>query len=160
MSEFRTGLGYDKHPLVPGNQLVLGGISIDYFKSLAGHSDGDVLLHALVDALLGGAALGDIGTFFPDTDPRWGGIASQFFLEEAVHKLKAKKFEIVFIDGIILAEKPKLAPYFPRMKEKIAEIARISLDRISIKAKTGEKMDSVGQENAMASFVAATLRLD
>src|SRR5205814_727182 len=156
--DFRTGIGYDRHLLKPGTGLILGGVTVAFEKSLVGHSDGDVLLHALVDALLGGAALGDIGTHFPDTDARWKGVDSARFVEHACSLLAAQQFEISFVDAIILAEKPKLAPYFTPIRENLARLLTLPLDRLSVKAKTEEGTDAIGEGKAIAAFVAATLR--
>jgi len=156
--EFRTGIGYDKHRLIAGGPLVLGGIPIDFDKKLSGHSDGDVLLHAVVDALLGAAALGDIGTHFPDTDPRWKNANSEIFLRHALG-LTRKKVSITFLDCIILAEKPKLAPHFDAIRAKLATLLDLTIDKISLKAKTEEGLGDIGSCNAMAAFVAITVKL-
>jgi len=156
-TDFRTGIGYDRHRLSAGTPLILGGVTIPHEKGLTGHSDADVLIHALVDALLGAAALGDIGTHFPDTDPKWKGAKSEQFLKHAASLLKENGFTISFIDCIILAEKPKLSPYFPSIRKNLSAILNLPLDRISVKAKTEEGLDSIGQELAMAVFASATL---
>ncbi len=158
--EFRTAIGYDKHPLKKGIPFVLGGVRIPHGKGLSGHSDGDVLLHALVDALLGGAALGDIGGFFPDTDARWKGANSQIFLKKACTLLEKKKISITFVDIIVLAEKPKLSPVFESIRANLALLLHLPSTRISLKAKTGEKMGDIGKERAVAVFAAVTLKIE
>lgn len=156
--EFRTGIGYDCHPLSPGKKLVLGGISIPHTARLRGHSDGDVLLHALVDALLGASQLGDIGARFPDSDPRWKDMASRYFVEQTRKWVKQEKFEITFVDCILLAEKPKLQPYFPEIRKKISTLLEIQARRVSVKAKTQEGLGFIGRKKGIAAFVAVTLR--
>lgn len=156
--EFRTGIGYDLHPLKKGVRLVIGGVPIPYDKGLSGHSDGDIVLHALTDALLGAAGLGDIGSRFPDTDPQWKGIESRIFVEKSLALLRRRKFQICFVDCIILAEAPKLMPYFQAIQKKIALLLKITPSRVSVKAKTQEKLGSIGQKKAMAAFVAVTLK--
>ncbi|RKY04164.1 2-C-methyl-D-erythritol 2,4-cyclodiphosphate synthase, partial [Candidatus Poribacteria bacterium] len=134
---FRVGVGYDIHKLVEGRRLVIGGVEIPYEKGLLGHSDADVLLHAISDALLGAASLGDIGTHFPDTDPRFKDIPSSHILER-VYEMIADRFEIRNVDSVVIAERPKLAPYIDRMRANIAELLRIDPGRVSVKAKTNE----------------------
>lgn len=158
MSEFRTGIGYDKHRLVSGGPLVLGGIKIPFKKKAAGHSDGDVLIHAIVDALLGSACLGDIGTHFPDTDPKWKNANSKIFLRHAL-ELARKKVSIAFLDCIVLAEKPKLAPHFDAIRAKLAILLDLAPDKISLKAKTEEGLGPIGEGNAIAAFACLTAKL-
>lgn len=142
--EFRTGLGYDAHRLVTGRKLILGGIEIPSEKGLDGHSDADILLHALTDALLGAAAQGDIGEFFPPTDPQWRNAASSIFLQHAAELLQSYGWKVVNVDAVIVIERPKILPYRDRMRENIGSILQVDPDVISIKAKTGEGVGPVG----------------
>ncbi len=155
---FRIGSGFDIHPLVEGIQLILGGIEIPFDRGSKGHSDGDVLLHAIVDALLGAANLGDIGEHFPETELSLKGIASTEILKKVVLLLAQNKWVIVNIDSNIILEKPKLKGYKKEMAIKIAEIVQISEQNISIKAKTMEKMGEVGQGKAIMAFANVLLK--
>ena len=146
---FRVGEGWDIHALVPGRKLVLGGIEVPFHLGLLGHSDADALLHAITDALLGAAALGDIGTHFPDTDARFQGVDSSVLLAETVKRVRLRGFEIGNIDSTVIAQAPKLMPYIAAMRAKIAQTLGIGLDQINIKAKTFEKMGPVGQGQAI-----------
>jgi 2-C-methyl-D-erythritol 2,4-cyclodiphosphate synthase len=148
---FRVGLGFDLHRLGPGTGLMLGGVEIPYNKSFIAHSDGDVVCHAVVDALLGAAGLGNIGERFPDTDPQFKNMSSLRFLTEAAALLGRHGHRIENIDTNILAERPKLLPYFPAMRERMAEAAGIPIERISIKAKTMEGLGAIGSDEAMAA---------
>ena len=159
MSESRIGIGYDIHRLVEGRKLVLGGIEIPFEKGLLGHSDSDVLSHAICDALLGAAALGDIGTHIPDTDPRWAGASSLDFLKHAVNLLTERGFTIGNVDATILAERPKLSPHIQAMRERLASVLGIETARLSIKAKTNEGLDSVGKGDAMAAQAIVLLNI-
>ena len=134
----RCGIGYDSHRLVAGRRLVLGGIEIPSPRGLLGHSDGDVLSHAIVDALLGAAGRGDIGRFFPDTDPRWKNAESRVFLETIRALLAERNLVIVNIDSVVILDEPKLAPYVERIKETLAEVLGIAAERVNVKAKTSE----------------------
>lgn len=147
----RIGLGYDIHPLIEGRPFILGGIHIPFPKGPKGHSDGDCLFHALTDAILGALGLGDIGHYFPDTDPRWKDADSSIFLEEAARLLQEKKMKIENIDANLHAEAPKLAPHLNLMKERLAEFLKISKDQINLKAKRGEGLDAVGRGEAVAA---------
>lgn len=140
----RIGQGYDIHKLVDDRLLILGGINIPYEKGLLGHSDADVLIHAIIDSILGAANLGDIGSHFPDTDPKFKGADSIKLLLETAELLKEAQFKIINIDTTIICQKPKLAPYLYKMKEKIAAALEININQISIKAKTKEGQDSAG----------------
>jgi len=151
----RVGLGFDLHRLGPEARLVLGGVEIPHDLGLLGHSDGDVLCHAIVDALLGASGLGNIGLLFPDTEPRYKGMSSLRFVTETVNLLWQNGFQIENIDSNILAERPKLSPYFPAMREKLAEASGIPMDRIFIKAKTMEGVGEIGEQRAMAAQVIA-----
>src|SRR5689334_16234806 len=153
----RIGIGYDIHRLVEGRKLVLGGIEIPFDKGLLGHSDSDVLSHAICDALLGAAALGDIGTHFPDTDDQFEGISSLDMLSQIVTKLAERGFSIVNVDATIIAERPKLAPHIPSIRGKLAEVLGIDLNCVSVKAKTNEGLDAVGRAEAIAAHAVAML---
>ena len=140
----RIGHGYDVHKLVEGRPLILGGVTIPFEKGLLGHSDADVLLHAISDALLGAAALGDIGHLFPDTDDRWKGADSLKLLEEVVRVLADRGYQIENIDATLLCQAPKLAPYIPAMRENLAAALGISAEDVSVKATTEEKLGFTG----------------
>jgi 2-C-methyl-D-erythritol 2,4-cyclodiphosphate synthase len=152
-----SGIGYDLHRLVEGRKLMIGGVEVPFDKGSQGHSDGDVLCHALCDALLGAASLGDIGTHFPDTDPKWKGAASVLFLEHAAKLLKDRRLRIVHIDAIVICERPKLGPHFPAMRAAIGKALGISTDAINLKAKTNEGVDAIGRGEAIAAQVIATV---
>ena len=153
----RCGIGYDLHRLAEGRKLIVGSIELPFDKGSVGHSDGDVLAHALCDALLGAAGLGDIGTHFPDTDPRWKGANSLRFLEHTRKLLDEKHFAIEHVDAVVILEKPKLGRHFPKMREALARALGVSADRIHLKAKTNEGVDAVGRGEAIAAHVVATL---
>ena len=158
MSEsYRIGTGYDIHRLVAGRRLVLGGVEIPFEKGLLGHSDSDVLTHALCDALLGAATLGDIGTHFPDSDPRFKGASSLDLLARVVELIAERGFRVANVDAQILAERPKLAPHIPAMRRLLADILKVDIDCVSIKAKTNEGLDSIGRGEAMAAQAVALL---
>jgi 2-C-methyl-D-erythritol 2,4-cyclodiphosphate synthase len=153
----RSGIGYDLHRLEPGRKLRIGGVEIPFDKGSVGHSDGDVLLHAICDALLGAAGLGDIGTHFPDTDPKWKGADSLGFLKH-VHELFEKYgLHIFHIDAVVILERPKLGPHFPAMREAIAKALGMDADCINLKAKTNEGVDAVGRGEAIAAHAVATI---
>ena len=153
----RIGNGYDVHQLVSGRKLILGGVNVPHSKGLDGHSDADALLHALCDALLGAVGAGDIGKHFPDSDPKWKGISSIVLLEQVTAICRDKGFEIANVDTIIVAQKPKLAPFFPDMKKNIAHAMAIDIERINIKATTTEKLGFVGKEEGIATYAVALL---
>jgi 2-C-methyl-D-erythritol 2,4-cyclodiphosphate synthase len=153
----RIGIGYDLHRLEEGRPLIVGGIELPFDRGPVGHSDGDVLAHALCDALLGAAGLGDIGTHFPDSDPQWKGANSLLFLEHAKKLLADKNFAIEHVDAVVLTEKPKLGPHFPKMREALAKALGVSADTIHLKAKTNEGVDAIGRGEAIAAHVVATL---
>jgi 2-C-methyl-D-erythritol 2,4-cyclodiphosphate synthase len=153
----RIGIGYDIHRLVEGRKLILGGVEIPFEKGLLGHSDSDVLSHAICDALLGAAALGDIGAHFPDTDSRWAGASSLDFLKHAVELIADRGYRIANVDATVLAERPKLRPYIQSMRESIALVLRIDVDRVNVKAKTNEALESIGRGEAMAAQAVALL---
>jgi 2-C-methyl-D-erythritol 2,4-cyclodiphosphate synthase len=145
----RIGEGWDTHQLVSGRPLVLGGVTIAHSHGLLGHSDADALLHAITDALLGAAALGDIGRHFPDTDPQFKGADSHTLLAEAARRVRAAGFDIGNVDSTIVAQAPKMAPHIPAMRERIAEALGIAVERVNVKAKTAEKMGPVGEGRAI-----------
>lgn len=147
----RIGLGYDVHKLVEGRELILGGVKIPYEKGLDGHSDADVLLHAIMDALLGAAALGDIGKHFPDTDDRYKGISSMLLLEEVGKLLDEKLYVIENIDATIIAQRPKMLPHIPQMRENIAKALKIDLDQVNVKATTEEGLGFTGTGQGISS---------
>ena len=153
----RCGIGYDLHRLAEGRKLMVGGIQVPFDKGPVGHSDGDVLAHAMCDALLGAAGLGDIGKLFPDTDPEWKGANSLLFLEHARKLLSEKNFAIDYVDAVVILERPKLGPHFPKMREALGKALGISAEQISLKAKTNEGVDSVGHGEAIVAHVVATL---
>jgi 2-C-methyl-D-erythritol 2,4-cyclodiphosphate synthase len=153
----RAGIGYDLHRLEPGRKLVLGGIELPFDRGPAGHSDGDVLSHAICDALLGAAGLGDIGTHFPDTDPKWKGVSSLIFLEQVRRLLGERSLRIVHVDAVIIAERPRLGPHFPAMREALARALGISAEQINLKAKTHEGVGELGRSEAIAAQAIATL---
>ncbi|MDD2843534.1 MAG: 2-C-methyl-D-erythritol 2,4-cyclodiphosphate synthase [Rhodoferax sp.] len=146
---FRIGEGWDIHALVAGRQLMLGGIEVPYHLGLLGHSDADVLLHAITDALLGAAALGDIGTHFPDTDARFLGADSSVLLAEAARRVRASGYEIGNVDSTIIAQAPKLMPFMAAIRARVAQTLGIAVDQVNVKAKTAEKMGPVGLGQAM-----------
>jgi 2-C-methyl-D-erythritol 2,4-cyclodiphosphate synthase len=155
----RIGIGYDIHRLVEGRKLVLGGVQIPFERGLLGHSDSDVLSHAICDALLGAAALGDIGAHFPDTDPRWAGVSSLDFLARAVELITDRGYRIANVDATVLAEQPKLRPHIQAMREALASVLRIEVDQISIKAKTNEGLEAIGRGEAIAAQAIALLTI-
>ena len=154
---FRIGQGYDLHRLVEGRDLILGGVKIDYEKGLLGHSDADVLLHAITDALLGAAGLGDIGRHFPDTDPAFKGADSRVLLSEAVALVVKAGWVIVNVDSTIVAQAPKLAPYMPEIRESVAKAIGVDLQRVNVKAKTNEGCDAVGRKEAIEAHAVGLL---
>jgi 2-C-methyl-D-erythritol 2,4-cyclodiphosphate synthase len=158
MSQFRVGIGNDIHRLVEGRKLILGGVEIPHERGLLGHSDGDSLTHAITDALLGAAALGDIGSHFSDRDPRWAGADSLLFLRHVRDLLEERGFEIANVDATILAERPKMAPHISEMKARLAEAMKISESQINIKAKTNEGLDAIGRGEAIAAQAVALLQ--
>ena len=147
----RVGMGYDVHKLVEGRDLIMGGVKIPYEKGLLGHSDADVLLHAISDALLGAAALGDIGKHFPDTDPKYKGADSLKLLEHVGNLLEEKLYVIGNIDATIIAQRPKMAPHIPQMRENIARALHIDVDQVNVKATTEEGLGFTGTEQGISS---------
>ena len=153
----KIGFGYDIHRLKRGKELILGGVSIDYEKGLQGHSDADVVTHAIIDALLGASGQGDIGRHFPDTNPKWEGISSMYLLQKVKYLLQQKKFKVHNIDITVVLEKPSLSYYCSRMETNIAGILDIPKHSINIKASTNEKIGLIGKEEGIATFCVALL---
>jgi 2-C-methyl-D-erythritol 2,4-cyclodiphosphate synthase len=153
----RCGIGYDLHRLAEGRKLIIGGIEVPFEKGPVGHSDGDVVAHAVCDALLGAAGLGDIGKHFPDNDPQWKGANSLQFLEHARKLLDEHRFEIEYIDVVVILERPKLGPHFPKMRETLGKALGLGPEKIHLKAKTNEGVDAVGRGEAIACHVVATV---
>lgn len=156
--EIRTGLGWDNHRIAAGRPLVLGGVTIPCEFGLEGHSDADILLHALTDAVLGAAALGDIGMHFPDTGPEWKDQASRLFLERAKQLVAARGYEVVNVDATVILERPKLKDFRDAIRDSVAEILGIEGDRVNIKFKTAEKVGPVGEGRSGEAQAVVTLR--
>ena len=154
---FKIGLGYDIHKLVENRDLIIGGVKITHEKGLLGHSDADVLVHAIIDALLGAAGLADIGTLFPDTDPKYKNADSIVLLKNVFELVKKKGYKINNIDSNIIAQAPKMMPYIPKMKDVLAKVLDLDIENISIKAKTKEKLDAVGEKLAIEANAAVLL---
>ncbi len=154
----RIGEGWDVHALVPGRKLILGGVEIAHTAGLLGHSDADVLLHAITDAVLGAAGLGDIGRHFPDTDPQFKGADSSVLLTEAMRRVRAQGWELVNIDSTIVAQAPKLAPHMAAIEAGVARALGAQIDQVNVKAKTAEKLGPVGQGQSMEARAVALLR--
>jgi 2-C-methyl-D-erythritol 2,4-cyclodiphosphate synthase len=155
--DYRIGIGYDIHRLVEGRALFMGGVEIPYIKGLLGHSDGDVLLHAICDGILGACSAGDIGELFPDTDPKYLNISSLKLLEQVNGVVKDKGFIISNIDTTIITQEPKIIPFKKQMIKKISDVLGIKEDCLNIKAKTNEGVDAIGQKEAIASYAAVIL---
>jgi 2-C-methyl-D-erythritol 2,4-cyclodiphosphate synthase len=151
------GIGYDVHRLVSGRKLVLGGLAIDFPLGLEGHSDADVVLHAICDALLGAAALGDIGEHFPDNDPQWKDVSSQVLLVHVLGLVKKRGFRVNNVDVVVVAQQPKLGPRKKEMKDKIALLLEVSPGRVNVKATTTEGLDAIGRGEAIAAQAAVSL---
>ena len=155
----RVGLGYDVHQLKDNRPLILGGVEIPHEKGLDGHSDADVIMHAICDAILGALGEGDIGSFFPPSDPQWKDASSKIFLEEAAKQIKKQNGRLINIDAMLIAEAPKIAPYIPDMKKNIANALGVSPKDIGIKATTNETMGFVGRGEGMAAHAVASVEL-
>jgi 2-C-methyl-D-erythritol 2,4-cyclodiphosphate synthase len=155
---FRIGYGFDVHALQEGRPFILGGITIPSTFGALGHSDADVLIHAICDALLGAAALGDIGMHFPDTSTEFKNIDSKILLQRVIHLLKEKKYSVVNIDSTVILEKPKIAPHIPAMREALSHVMGIPLEDISIKATTNEKMGYVGRQEGICAHAVAMIK--
>jgi len=153
----RTGIGYDLHRLESGRKLIVGGVEVPFEKGPVSHSDGDVLAHAICDALLGAAGLGDIGTHFPDTDPKWKGANSLLFLEHLRKLFAERNLEIIHIDAVVITERPKLGPHFAAMRKPLANSLGIEDSEVSLKAKTNEGVDAIGRGEAIAAHAVATI---
>ena len=153
----RFGLGYDVHRLVEGRKLIIGGVMIPHELGLLGHSDADVLLHAIADALLGAAALGDIGKHFPDNDPQYEGADSKELLRKVCDLLQEKNFVVGNVDAVVVAQRPKLAPYIAEMNATIAKVLNLDIDCINVKATTEEKLGFTGSEEGIAAYAVASI---
>lgn len=161
MIPFRVGLGYDSHRLVPGRPLVLGGVTVPYPSGLDGHSDADVLLHALTDAICGAAGLPDIGMIFPNNDPRWKNANSGLLLQEVGAKARAAGWQIVNLDAVLIAERPKIAPFVPQMRENVAKLLQLEVNCVNIRGKTAEGLGALGAGEGMAAHaVCLVTRVD
>jgi 2-C-methyl-D-erythritol 2,4-cyclodiphosphate synthase len=154
MSAMRIGYGFDSHEFKPGVPLIIGGVKLEHDKGLAGHSDGDVLLHAITDALLGAVAAGDIGSFFPPSDPKWKGADSAIFLVEAVKQIKAKGYRVGNVDSTLVMAAPKIGPHVSAIQRKVATLLGVSADQVAIKAKTPE---GLGLDNTAMAHVVVLL---
>ena len=158
--EMRVGLGQDCHRLAHGRPLLLGGVRIDHDRGLLGHSDADVLLHAITDALLGAAGLGDIGEMFPDIDPRHRDADSAGLLQGALEAVRERGWQVINLDCTVAAERPKLSPYKPAIRRRISELLGVSFEAVNVKAKTGERVGPVGREEAVTAEAVVLLRRD
>jgi 2-C-methyl-D-erythritol 2,4-cyclodiphosphate synthase len=154
-----VGIGYDIHALVEGRKLILGGVEIPHAKGLDGHSDADALMHAICDAVLGALGESDIGHFFPNTDPRWRGVSSKIFLQEAARLVALREGTLVNIDATVIAQAPKIFPHVQKMKFHIAEALGINLQRVGIKATTNEHLGFIGREEGIAAMAVASVDL-
>jgi len=154
-----VGIGYDVHRLVEGRALVLGGVEIPHAKGLDGHSDADVLMHAICDAVLGAVGERDIGTFFPNTDPRWRGVASSVFLQEAAKQVARRGGRIVNVDATLIGERPKIGPHVPAMRERIAAALGIAVAKVGVKATTNEGLGFLGREEGISAMAVASVDL-
>ena len=155
---FRTGLGYDVHAFAPDRKLIIGGVEIPHDKGLLGHSDADVLLHAICDALLGALALGDIGNHFPDTDEKYKNADSKELLKKVYQVVLAKGYTLGNMDSTVVAEQPKLSPFIDSMRETIAKLFNVDIDKISVKATTSERMGFVGRQEGISAYANVLLR--
>ncbi len=158
MSDIRVGSGFDAHKLVPGRRLILGGVEIPFDLGLEGHSDGDCLLHAVCDALLGAAAAGDMGTYFPSSDPRWKGTASTVFLKEVARVMDEKGYALENLDVTVIAERPALAPHIPDIRAGLGRALGIGVERVSVKAKTADGLGALGAGQGIAAQAAVLVR--
>lgn len=157
MTSIRIGNGYDIHQLVAGRPLILGGVPIEHHLGLKGHSDADVLTHAMMDALLGALSLGDIGHYFPPTDPQWAGADSLKLLEQVYGLVTEREWQIGNIDSVVVAERPKLKPHLEAMRNRISQVLNLTPDQIGIKATTNEQLGPVGQEQGICAYAVALL---
>jgi 2-C-methyl-D-erythritol 2,4-cyclodiphosphate synthase len=154
-----VGIGYDVHPLVQGRKMVLGGVEIPHHKGLDGHSDADVLMHALCDAILGALGEPDIGKYFPNTDPRWRGAASKVFLQEAARQITFRNGKLINVDATVIAQQPKLMPFVAAMKLNIAQALGVNPSKIGVKATTNELLGFIGREEGIAAMAVASIDL-
>ena len=154
-----VGIGYDVHALVAGRKLILGGVEIPHLKGLDGHSDADVVMHAICDAIFGALGEGDIGHFFPNTDPRWKGARSKVFLQEAARQVSFRGGHLVNVDCTLIAQQPKLAPHISDMKANVAEALGINVSRVGIKATTNERLGFIGRGEGIAAMAVASVEL-
>lgn len=159
MSDTRSGLGFDLHPLVDGRPLVLGGITVPGEKGLGGHSDADVLTHAVCEALLGAVALGDLGRMFPDSDPRWKGVSSLVLLEGVMAAITQKGARLVNVDVTVICQAPRLAPHLPAMVERLARTMGVAVERVSVKAKSPEHLGLLGRGEGIAAMAVASVEV-
>jgi 2-C-methyl-D-erythritol 4-phosphate cytidylyltransferase / 2-C-methyl-D-erythritol 2,4-cyclodiphosphate synthase len=159
LSDVRTGFGFDVHAFGPGDHVTLGGVRIAHVQGLSGHSDADVVLHALVDAILGALADGDIGVHFPPSDPQWRGASSDRFLAFAIERVRARGGRIAHLDVNVVCEAPRIGPHRDAMRRRIAEIAGVSPERVGVQATTSEKLGYIGRGEGMAAYATATVRL-
>ncbi|NJL22725.1 MAG: 2-C-methyl-D-erythritol 2,4-cyclodiphosphate synthase [Leptolyngbyaceae cyanobacterium SM1_3_5] len=157
MAAIRIGNGYDIHRLVPDRPLILGGVAIEHELGLLGHSDADVLTHAIMDAMLGALSLGDIGHYFPPTDPQWKGADSIVLLEQVHELIRSKGWEINNIDAVVVAERPKLKPHIAAMRDRLAAALHLAADQVGVKATTNEKLDAVGREEGISAYAVVLL---
>jgi 2-C-methyl-D-erythritol 2,4-cyclodiphosphate synthase len=155
--EFRSGIGYDLHRLAAGRRLILGGVEIPFDKGFEAHSDGDILLHAITDALLGAAGLGDIGELFPPGDPQWKDADSTVFLEQARELIESYGFQVANVDAVVIIERPKILPYRDKIRKRIAEVLGIHADHVGIKAKTAEGVGPIGHGEAAEAHAVAVI---
>ena len=155
----RVGFGFDLHPLAPGRPLVLGGVTVEFDRGLGGHSDADVLSHAVGEALLGALALGDLGRHFPDTDPRYRGISSLTLLRHVVELVRARGGRLVNVDATVLAQAPRLAPLLPEMAKRLADVLGLEIDRVSVKAKSPEGLGLLGRQEGMAAMAVVSVEV-
>lgn len=154
---FRIGNGYDVHKLVEGRRLVLGGVEIPHTRGVLGHSDGDVLIHAIMDAMLGALALGDIGQYFPDTDMKYENIDSTILLKKVKELIADRGYRVINLDSIIVLQKPKVKPYIEAMRERVAEVLELDVEQVSVKATTEEKLGFTGDESGVKSYCVVLL---
>jgi len=157
MSAIRIGNGYDIHRLVPERPLILGGVHIPHELGLLGHSDADVLTHAIMDAMLGALSLGDIGLYFPPSDPQWAGADSLKLLKQVDQLVQDKGWQIGNIDSVVVAERPKLKPHIPEMRDRLAKVLNVTPDQVGVKATTNEKLDATGREEGIAAYAVVLL---
>jgi 2-C-methyl-D-erythritol 2,4-cyclodiphosphate synthase len=157
--QLRVGLGHDTHRLGPNRPLILGGVPIEFDRGLIGHSDADIVLHAVTDALLGAAGLGDIGDAFPDTDPAYAGIDSAILLERALNRVREVGWRLVNLDCTIFAQRPKLASYKPAIRQRLAELVGLPVESVNVKAKTGEHVGPIGREEALSADAVVLLEM-